>query len=167
MMGIKQRILALLAGSLLSVAGVVHVMESEGRHLTAYPDPGTGGAPWTICYGHTGKDVWPGLTVTQERCEAWLVQDLREHERHVQRLVKVPLRQGEYDALTSFSFNVGPEALRTSTLLRKLNAGDRTGACAQYPRWIYANKKVLNGLKVRRFEEQTMCMKGGPYVWRP
>ncbi|WWO60323.1 endolysin [Xanthomonas phage SB4] len=166
-MSIKQRLLALLAGSLLSVAGLVHVMDSEGLHRTAYPDPGTGGAPWTICYGHTGKDVYPGLTVTQAQCEAWLVQDLREHERHVQRLVKVPLRQGEYDALVSFSFNVGPVNVGKSELLRRLNAGDRVGACGQYPRWIYANKQVLNGLKVRRFKEQTMCMQGGPYVWRP
>lgn len=166
-MNIKQRLLALLVGSLLSVAGLTHIMSSEGLRLTAYPDPGTGGAPWTICYGHTGKDVYRGLTVTQERCEAWLVQDLREHEQYVQRLVKVPLRQGEYDALTSFSYNVGPRNLQTSTLLRKLNAGDRVGSCAQYPAWKYANKIKLEGLVTRRYKEQTMCMQGGPYVWRP
>ncbi|AHB12145.1 endolysin [Xylella phage Paz] len=163
----KSRILALLAGSLLSVAGVVHVMDSEGIHRKAYPDPGTGGAPWTICYGHTGKKVVKGLMVSQEQCEAWLVQDLKEHEGYVQKLVKVPLRQGTYDALVSFSFNVGPDNLAKSTLLRKLNAGQWHAACDEFPKWKYANKIILEGLVVRRFKEQAMCRKEGLYVYRP
>ncbi|WWO60220.1 endolysin [Xanthomonas phage SB1] len=166
-MNIKQRLLAIFAGSLLSVAGITHIALSEGKHRTAYPDPGTNGAPWTICYGHTGPEVKPGLTVSEEQCQKWLADDLAKHEKFVQKLVKVPLKQGEYDALVSFSFNLGPGNLQSSTLLRKLNSGDRRGSCMQYPNWKYANKRVLEGLVTRRFKEQTMCLQEGPYVFRP
>ncbi|WKC56438.1 lysozyme R [Stenotrophomonas phage c9-N] len=166
-MNIKQRLLAWFAGSLLSVAGIMHITDSEGLRLQAYPDPATGGAPWTICYGHTGPEVHKGLRVSREQCDIWLAKDLAVHEKHVQRLVKVPAKQGEYDALVSFSFNLGPGNLQTSTLLRKLNAGDRRGSCMEYPRWKYANKIVLEGIVTRRFKEQTMCLQEGPYVFYP
>ncbi|MFY0357593.1 lysozyme, partial [Bacillus sp. YIM B13589] len=93
--------------------------------------------------------------------------DLAKHEKFVQKLVKVPLKQGEYDSLVSFSFNLGPGNLQSSTLLRKLNSGDRRGSCMEYPKWKYANKRVLEGLVVRRFKEQTQCLQEGPYVFRP
>lgn len=156
---------ALVALSLVSVGGVYHVKQSEGISYVSYPDPGTGGAPWTICYGHTGPEVKPGMRVDQAQCDRWLDEDLRDAEYHVQRLVKISLTQGEYDAYVSFVFNVGPYNFAQSTMLRKLNAGDRVGACKEFPRWIYANKKVLNGLKVRRYEEQAMCLKFGKVVY--
>lgn len=157
-----------VSASLVSVGGYHHIKQSEGIHLTAYADPGTGGAPWTICYGHTGPEVYRGLRVTQAQCEAWLREDVMEAEAYVQRYVKVPLRQGEYDAYVSFVFNAGPDNFRTSTMLRLLNSGDRVGACKQFPRWKYANKMILQGLVVRRFAEQRMCLQAtGSYVYAP
>lgn len=156
---------ALVALSLVSVGGVYHVKQSEGISYVSYPDPATGGAPWTICYGHTGPEVKPGMRVDQAQCDRWLGEDLRDAEYHVQRLVKISLTQGEYDAYVSFVFNVGPYNFAQSTMLRKLNAGDRVGACKEFPRWVYANKKVLNGLKVRRYEEQAMCLKFGKVIY--
>lgn len=166
-MNIKQRIAALVAASLLSVAGIMHIKDSEGLRLTAYPDPATGAAPWTICNGHTGPEVRPGLTVTREQCELWLRQDTAKHEGYVKNLIRRPIRQGEYDAMVSFSFNVGPTNLRNSTLLRKFNAGDRVGSCNEYPKWKYANKMILRGLVERRYTEQTMCLTSGPYIYAP
>lgn len=166
-MSIKARIAALAAASLLSAAGIAHIKLSEGRHTTAYPDPATGGAPWTICYGHTGPEVKPGLKVSLEQCELWLLEDTAKAERAVKRLTKVPLRQGQYDAATSFVFNLGEGNYASSTLLRLQNAGQWHSACDQYPRWKYANKRVLEGLVTRRYKEQTMCRQEGPYVYRP
>jgi lysozyme len=163
----KSRIIAVVGASLISVAGLFHIQSSEGVRYTAYPDPATGAAPWTICWGHTGPEVHKGLTVTHKQCELWLNVDIREHEGYVRKLVKVPVKQGEYDALVSFSYNVGPANLGSSTLLRKLNAGDRIGSCMEYSKWIYADKRILNGLRTRRYNEQAMCLKEGDYVYDP
>lgn len=163
----KKRIYALLAGSLLSVAGLSYIRSDEGLRLTAYPDPGTRGAPWTICYGHTGPEVHPGLTVTKSQCEVWLKKDTEFAEAVVQTVVTVPLKQGEYDAYTGFVFNAGPRNFESSTMLRLLNAGDRAGACNQFPRWVYADGRRLEGLAVRRTRDQTICHYLGDYVYVP
>lgn len=166
-MSVKTRIAALVAASLLSVAGVTHVMLSEGKHNVAYPDPGTGGAPWTICWGHTGPEVKPGLKVDMGQCELWLREDLAFAEGVVKASITRPIKQGEYDSQVSFVFNVGAGNYRSSTLLRKFNAGDRVGSCNEYPRWIYANKRVLEGLRVRRYKEQVQCLTQGAYIYDP
>lgn len=174
MNGLGKRVSALLLGlalagggaTYLSSPGVEHVAKSEGLRLVAYPDPGTRGAPWTICYGHT-KGVYRGMRATRGQCERWLAEDLREAERAVQAVLRVPVRQGQYDALVSFVFNAGIGNLKSSTLLKLTNAGKWAASCAQYPRWVYANKIKLEGLAVRRYEEQAMCMKGGDYVFYP
>ena len=84
----------------------------EGCRLSAYPDPASGGAPWTIGYGHTGAEVVPGLTISQEQAEAWLKQDVAEAAGAVDRLLSgVTLTARQRDALISFCFNVGAGAL--------------------------------------------------------
>lgn len=166
-MKVNKKLLALAVGSLLSLGGLYHIASSEGLVYTAYPDPATGGAPWTICYGHTGPEVKPGLTVTHKQCLLWLQQDTMKAERVVRHLVTVPLRQGQYDAYVSFVFNAGATKFRNSTMLRKVNAGDAVGSCREFPKWKYANKMVMEGLVVRRFKEQAMCLEVGPYVYRP
>lgn len=173
-MNVSKRVMAALlalalaggGATYLSLDGAQQIASREGYRLVAYPDPATGGAPWTICRGHT-KGVYRGMRATHEQCDQWYAEDLRVAERAVQRNVRVPLKQGEYNAMVSFVFNVGEANLRTSTLLRKVNAGDRRGSCNQYPRWIYAHKMVLNGLVTRRYEEQATCLKDGPYVYLP
>lgn len=173
-MEVSKRVLALLLAVALGAGGATYlshdgasqIASHEGYRLVAYPDPATGGEPWTICRGHTGG-VRPGQRATHEQCDRWFAEDLHRAERGVQRHVRVPMKQGEYDAAVSFVFNVGEGNFRTSTLLRKLNAGDRAGSCNQYPRWVYANKMKMQGLVVRRYEEQHLCHRSGPYVFHP
>ncbi|MEJ0003475.1 MAG: lysozyme [Pararobbsia sp.] len=113
------------------------------------------GAPWTGGWGHTGPDVHYGMDITRELADAWLRADIVVAEAAVKRWVKVPLTQGEYDALVDFVFNVGAGNFRRSTLLRKLNAGDKDGAMAEFARWNRAGGVVLGGLVKRREAE---CM---------
>lgn len=166
-MQLKTKLASLAAATLLSVGGILHIQTKEGYESKSYPDPATGGIPWTICWGHTGPKVRPGTTATREQCEVWLYEDLQKAEQAVRRHVRVPLRQGEYDAMVSFIFNVGEGNFRNSTLLRLRNNGQWRESCNQYPRWIYANKRIFRGLQIRRHEEQTMCLKDGPYVYYP
>lgn len=120
---------------------------------------------WTIGYGHTAAAGPPvpaaGLTITPAEADAILGRDLARFEAAVTRLVTVALSQHEFDALVSFTFNVGEGALGRSTLLRKLNAGDGSGAAAEFGRWNKAGGRVLAGLTRRRAEERAMFTGGG------
>jgi lysozyme len=124
----------------------------EGLRLKAYLDGG--GVP-TIGYGHTNKvkmgDVW-----TAQTAEQMLRVDVADSEYAVNRLVKVEINQDQFDALVDFVFNLGEHAFETSTLLRKLNAGDVKGASAEFPRWNKDNGVVVKGLTARRVAEQAM-----------
>lgn len=124
----------------------------EGEKLAAYPDPGTGAAPWTIGVGHTGPDVRPGMTITAAQSTNLLRADLAKFEAGVAALAPTTT-QGQFDALVSFAFNVGLTNLKGSTLLRKHNAGDYAGAADQFALWNKAAGKVLPGLVKRRAAE--------------
>ena len=131
-----------------------HLTESfEGLRLTAYPDPGTGGAPWTIGYGHTGPDVHPGLTITQEQAEELLMQDTQKAAAAVNAKVTGDITQEEFDALVDFVFNVGAGNFAASTLLKKVNSGDIHGAAAEFEKWDMAAGKHMAGLLRRRHAE--------------
>jgi lysozyme len=164
---LRGRVLRWSSGILLSAAGISAIVSHEGLRYKAYPDPGTGGAPWTICYGHTGKDVFPGLEVNQAWCDRALAQDLMVAQKVITKTVQVPITQGELDAYASFIFNVGAARWRSSSMLRLLNEGKRREACDQFPLWVYANKLKLGGLVTRRYEERAKCLSGGAYVFRP
>lgn len=142
--------------------GIALIKQFEGCKLTAYPDPGSGGAPWTIGYGWTqpvdGKPVRPGMTIDQATADRLLKTGLVSYENDVSRLVKVKLSQGQFDALVSFTYNLGSRSLSTSTLLSKLNAGDYAGAADEFPRWNKAGGKVLNGLTRRREAERALFL---------
>ncbi|ECI2457664.1 lysozyme [Salmonella enterica subsp. enterica] len=139
--------------------GISLIKQFEGCRLNAYPDPATGGAPWTIGYGHTGNDVRPGMVWTQVQADSALISDLAQCERAISRLVKVTLTQNQFDALVSFVFNVGSGNLQSSTLLRKLNSGDYRGAADEFPRWNKADGKVMAGLTKRRAAERELFLK--------
>lgn len=139
--------------------GISLIKQFEGCRLNAYPDPATGGAPWTIGYGHTGNDVRPRMVWTQVQADSALISDLAQCERAVSRLVKVNLTQNQFDALVSFVFNVGSGNLQSSTLLRKLNSGDYRGAADEFPRWNKAAGKVMAGLTKRRAAERELFLK--------
>ena len=126
----------------------------EGDVLKPYPDPATGGAPWTAGFGHTGSDVHPGMVVTPAMRDAWLIKDLAKAEAIVNRLVTVKLTQHEFDALVDFVFNLG-DRLTGSTLLRLLNASQFHAAADQFLVWDHAAGKVMAGLLRRRQSEQS------------
>lgn len=145
-----------------SEKGIKNIKDFEGCSLTAYPDPGTGGAPWTIGYGWThpvdGKPIKPGMTIKQETADRLLKTGLVSYENDVLKMAKVKLTQGQFDAMVSFAYNVGSRALSTSTLLRKLNDGDVNGAADEFLRWNKAGGKVLNGLTRRREAERALFL---------
>ena len=112
---------------------------------------------WTIGYGQTGsyygKRVRRGMTTTKALAHAWLRDhSIKTYEMAVAKAVKVPLNQNQFDALVSFTYNVGVGALKQSTALRKLNAGDYAGAADALTMWTKFNGKVLAGLVRRRKE---------------
>jgi lysozyme len=147
------------------------IRESEGLRLKAYPDPATGGRPYTIAFGHT-KGVKLGDTCTPEQAEAWLTEDMADAYRVVASAVTVPLTEKQRDALCSFVFNVGPgvkgskdgfvrlKSGSPSTMLRKLNADDYSGAAAEFPKWNKGAGKPMRGLTIRRGKERALFLSG-------
>ncbi len=140
--------------------GLNLIKTSEGLRLNAYPDPATGGDPWTIGYGSTGPDVKKGLTITQEDAETRLKNDIAKFETGVSNLVKVPLTSNQFSALVCFSFNVGIGNLKASSLLRLLNSGAKNeDIAAQFLRWDKAGGKSMPGLTTRRKAESDLFLR--------
>lgn len=154
-MSVKKR---LAIGALsLSATGLLALAGYEGFRNEAYiPVPGD--VP-TVGFGST-EGVKLGDKITVEEGLERLYRDVGVVESAIAKCVKVPLTQGEYDAYTSFVFNVGGSAFCSSTLVKKLNSGDYPGACAELKRWVYADGKVLPGLVERREREFQICMGG-------
>lgn len=146
--------LGLSAAAILAGSGTVSYF--EGKENRAYVDPV---GIITVCYGTT-KGVKKGDYKTDEECLESLASELVEHEKGMLRVVKVPLSTKEQAAYLSFTYNLGVKSFTNSTLLKKLNSGDRVGACNELLRWNKANGKVLNGLTKRRQEENKLCLEG-------
>jgi GH24 family phage-related lysozyme (muramidase) len=126
----------------------------DGRY-EAYPDPATGGAPWTIGWGATGPGIVPGTIWTQQQCDDRLVQDLARFASEVSAAIgDAPTTQNQFDALVSFHYNTG--AIARATLLKKHKAGDYAGAKAEFSKWNYAGGKILAGLTRRRAAEASL-----------
>ncbi|EQA1641825.1 lysozyme [Enterobacter hormaechei] len=142
-----------------SEKGIALIKDFEGCRLTAYQDSV---GVWTIGYGWTqpvnGKPIRAGMTIKQETAERLLKTGLVSYESDVSRLVRVGLTQGQFDAMVSFTYNLGARSLSTSTLLRKLNAGDYAGAADEFLRWNKAGGKVMNGLTRRREAERALFL---------
>jgi lysozyme len=144
----------------INTAGRKLIERFEGRRAAVYRDPV--GKP-TVGVGHllsaAERARWPvGTVLTEAQIDALLTVDLAGAEAGVQAAVKVPLSDNEFAALVSFAFNLGVGALRGSTLLRLLNAGDRYGAAVQFGRWTKAGGKVLAGLVRRREAERELFL---------
>jgi lysozyme len=149
-----------------SAKGKALIKRFEACRLTAYPDPKTGGAPWTCGWGSTGPDVVKGVTWTQAYADNRFDADLMTPERIVNNAVTVAMTQGQFDAMVSIVYNVGPgSSIRdgiirlknghSSTLLQKLNAGDYAGCAEQFLKWVSPGSNVENGLRRRRQAEVT------------
>jgi len=143
----------------LSAAGAIFISTFEngsaGPRTEAYLDPV---AIPTICTGHI-KGVTLGMRKTVQECETLLQEDSSYAGKAINRLVHVPLTQGQYDALVSFTFNVGAGALRNSTLLYKLNLNDCVGSANEFLKWDHAKGKILRGLTKRRVAEHDAFIK--------
>ncbi len=141
-----------------------HIKKSEGLRLKAYPDPGTGGEPWTIGYGHTSRAglpaVHPGMVITMQQAEDILRSDVEKFAQGVAAVITVPVSDNQFGAVVSFAFNVGMGNLKSSTLLKKLNAKNYNGAADEFLKWTKAAGKVLPGLVTRRREERALFLKG-------
>lgn len=123
----------------------------EGLRLESYLCPAN---IWTIGWGCTryedGKKVQKGEKITKQRADELFMWHLDKFEKGVQRIVNTGLKQGQFDALVSFAYNLGLGQLKKSTLLKRVNANLHDEVPAQFMRWINANGKPLTGLKRRR-----------------
>lgn len=144
-----------VAGLSLSAVGLLTIAKWEGFSDHAYI-PVAGDVP-TIGFGST-EGVRMGDTITVPKAIERLHRDTEKAESAIGRCVKVPLAQHEYDAFTSFAFNVGSEAFCSSTLVKKLNEADYAGACAELKRWVYVDGRRVQGLVNRRESEYRLCM---------
>lgn len=141
----------------LSQRGIDLIKQFEGYSPKAYPDPATGGAPWTIGYGTT-KGVKPGMVITAEQAEKMLRDDVAKFESGVSSLITAPTTQGQFDAMVSLAYNIGLGNFGKSTLLKKHNARCYSCAADQFRVWNRANGKVMNGLTKRRAAEREVYM---------
>ena len=149
----------------IGAAGIALIKKFEGcarlrkdGMIEAYPDPGTGAAPWTIGWGATGRDgfgggmIGPGTRWTQAQCDARLTQDLERFAAEVAAAIgAAPTIQNQFDALVSFHYNTG--AIARATLTRRHIAGDHAGAAREFARWNRAGGRVMKGLVRRRAAE--------------
>jgi len=151
-------------------AGIDLIHMFEGLHkrrpdgmIEAYPDPATGGEPWTIGWGSTGKDPFNGGRIkrgtvwTREQCDMRFEQHLAQFEDAVRDLIgQTPTTQGQFNAMVSLCYNIGPTAFGASTLLKMHKAEDYGAAAEQFARWNRAGGKVMLGLTRRRAAEARM-----------
>ena len=139
----------------ISAEGLALIKKFEGCELEAYQDAV---GVWTIGYGHI-KGVKEGMTITKQQAEEMLLKELVEYENYVLEAVNHQLDQCMFDALVSWTYNLGPSNLNASTMLKVLNAGDYDGVPEQIKRWNKAGGKVLQGL-VRRREAEALLFEG-------
>ena len=138
-----------------SAEGIALIKKFEGLELDSYQCSAN---VWTLGYGHT-QGVAEGDSCSEEEAEIILVNDLKEFETYVNALVDVELDQNQFDALVAWTFNLGPTNLRTSTLLKKLNAGEYNDVPSEIKRWNRAGGQVLDGL-IRRREAEALLFAG-------
>lgn len=129
------------------------VARFEGLRLRAYQD---GNGIWTIGYGHTGPEAFPGAMITAEQALQLLGMDLGFADSVLARLVKVPINQNQYDALVSLVYNIGEGQFSRSTCLRELNRGNAAAACAAIGMFDIVARHVSPGLVRRRRAEQEL-----------
>lgn len=142
-------------------ATVALVKQFEGLELNAYPDPATHAEPYTIGWGTTiypdGTKVKLGDTCYEWQAETYLKHDLEQFAKKVSPLIKSNLNDNQFGAIVSFAYNVGVGNLKSSTLLKKVNANPSDPAISnEFSKWNKANKKVMKGLTKRRAAEATL-----------
>ena len=152
----------IIAPRIIGPAGLALIKQFEGcakargdGTFAAYPDPGTGGDPWTIGWGATGPGIGPGTVWTQEQCDTRLAADLSRFAAEVARAIgDAATTQEQFDALVSFHYNTG--AIARAALTRLHRAGDQAGAAAEFGKWVHAGGRKLTGLVRRRAAEAAL-----------
>lgn len=157
--------LAAIGLSVGAITGGVYIADSEGYSATPYYDMAQN---LTVCRGHTGADVVPDKIYSQSECDQLFASDIKAADDALLRLTsKVTLSTGEHAAYLSFIYNVGTGNFASSTLLKKLLAGDRVGACYELTNacgkygckgWVYSHGIEWPGLAARRAGERDMCL---------
>ena len=144
----------------ISPSGIDLICNFEGKRLVAYDD---GVGVWTIGFGTTiypnGIKVKKGDVCTEAQAKAYMAHDLKKFELVVNNAVNVSLNQNQFDALVSLAYNIGTNAFKNSTLVKKLNAGDIRGATNQFDVWINAGGRRMQGLVNRRAKEKNIFSK--------
>ena len=141
-------------------AGLDLIKSFEGLELKAYPDPATGGEPWTVGDGHTGPAARPGLVWTQAQANNALADDVSRFADGVSKLIgAAPTTGNQFDAMVSLAYNIGLGNFKESTLLRLHKEGDYAGAAGQFIRWNKAAGKIMAGLTRRREAEAALYRK--------
>ncbi|ENO8657295.1 lysozyme [Yersinia enterocolitica] len=154
---LMKKIYGVVAGGAMAIAiALVGGSDGlEGREYMPYRDVV---GVLTVCDGHTGKDIVPSKRYSDAECDALLHQDLIPVFAAIDRIVNVPMSDFRKAALASFGYNVGITAMTNSTMVKKLNRGDTSGACDELRRWIKAGGKVWKGLVNRREVERELCL---------
>lgn len=151
-MNAREKLIAKVgAASAALLLAVVPVF--EGTVLKTYRDPI---GILTSCMGHTGPELKIGQKWTTEQCNQQLAEDLNKHADAL-ACIRPPLTDGQKAAFVSFAYNVGVPKFCQSTLVKKANAMDMPGACAELSRWTYAGGRELPGLVTRRKVERQVC----------
>lgn len=146
--------------------GIDLIKKFEGLRLTAYPDPGTGGEPWTIGYGTTSSagvgKITKGMKITQVQAESMLVRSLTDYELGVTHALRSPVTQHQFDALVSLAYNIGVANMSRSSVVKYLNAGQVEKAAGAFMLWNKAAGRVMPGLTRRRAAERELFLKPDP-----
>lgn len=156
---LRNSVIAAVSGGAIAIASALITGPTgndglEGVRYNPYQDVV---GVWTVCYGHTGKDIMLGKMYTEAECRALLSKDLNTVARQINPYIKQPIPETMRGALYSFAYNVGAGAFSKSTLMKKLNSGDVPGACKELQRWTYASGKQWKGLISRREIEREVC----------
>lgn len=141
---------------LLSAAGVIALVLFEGYERIPYRDVG---GVWTDGIGNT-HEVKPGKPVEVPQALEQLGRNVKDAERAINTCFLGEMSQQTFDALTSWSFNVGGTAACKSTAARKWNGGDFAGSCRELLRWDRVGGKPVKGLTIRRQKESRACLEG-------
>lgn len=143
----------------INAAALAILKGAEKCRLKAYPDPGTGGAPWTCGWGATGKDIGPNTVWTQAQADARLQQDIAEHADQVQRAIgNAFTTDNQFGAMVSLAYNIGIGHFLSSSVLRFHLTGDHHDAAAAFRAWDKAGGRALPGLVTRRAAEAALYL---------
>lgn len=155
-MGIKARI-ATVSVTLLATS---FIMPWEGKRNQAYLDTIAKPAVWTVCYGHTGRYAYKGAKYSDEKCKSILAEDVGTHYSGISRCMDTVRTPTSVQASAlELAFNVGVGAFCSSTMSRKINAGDYKAACLELDKWVKAGGVTVRGLVNRRNASEQMCVR--------